>query len=332
MSCSISSRPKGAVKGGHGAYRSQMPESPIRVHELESCDSTQDELRALAAAGAPAFTAVRADVQRAGRGTARTALGGARGHRAARLDPAAARPPRARAPRPQPGRRHRGRRVRARVRRRRPPELAERRRLRAAASSAACWPSSARTRASCSASGMNLAVAGRRSARPATACPDVAAARDRALPRRAPAALRALLGALRPLAALFDDEGPAAIAAAPGRSTRSPARRCELRLASGDVVEGTAAGIADDGSLLVRAAGGVRAYAERRGRAPDLRRVLTRYARGRDPAGRVRHRHRRRRRQDLRVRAARGARARRRASRPRCSPQSRSATTTSRAG
>ncbi len=34
----------------------------------EACDSTQDELRALAAAGAPAFTAVRADVQRAGRG------------------------------------------------------------------------------------------------------------------------------------------------------------------------------------------------------------------------------------------------------------------------
>ena len=37
---------------------------------------------------------------------------------------------------------------------------------------------------------------------------------------------------------------------------------------------------------------------------------LTRYARGRDPARRVRHRHRRRRRQDLRLRAARGARAR----------------------
>ena len=45
-----------------------MPQAPIRVHELESCDSTQDELRALAVAGAPAFTAVRADVQRAGRG------------------------------------------------------------------------------------------------------------------------------------------------------------------------------------------------------------------------------------------------------------------------
>ena len=68
MSCSICSRPKGAVKARHGAYRSQMPDSRIRLHELESCASTQDELRALAAAGAPAFTAVRADVQRAGRG------------------------------------------------------------------------------------------------------------------------------------------------------------------------------------------------------------------------------------------------------------------------
>ena len=48
-----------------------MPDPPIRVHELETCDSTQDELRALAAAGAPAFTAVRADVQRAGRGRGR---------------------------------------------------------------------------------------------------------------------------------------------------------------------------------------------------------------------------------------------------------------------
>jgi BirA family transcriptional regulator, biotin operon repressor / biotin---[acetyl-CoA-carboxylase] ligase len=36
--------------------------------ELERCGSTQDELRTLAAAGAPAFTVVRADVQDAGRG------------------------------------------------------------------------------------------------------------------------------------------------------------------------------------------------------------------------------------------------------------------------
>ena len=39
-----------------------------RTIELERCDSTQDELRLLALAGAPAFTVVRADVQDAGRG------------------------------------------------------------------------------------------------------------------------------------------------------------------------------------------------------------------------------------------------------------------------
>jgi BirA family transcriptional regulator, biotin operon repressor / biotin---[acetyl-CoA-carboxylase] ligase len=41
---------------------------PPRTIELERCDSTQDELRVLARAGAPAFTVVRADVQDAGRG------------------------------------------------------------------------------------------------------------------------------------------------------------------------------------------------------------------------------------------------------------------------
>ncbi|MDX6569212.1 MAG: BirA family transcriptional regulator [Gaiellales bacterium] len=41
---------------------------PPRTIELERCDSTQDELRLLARAGAPAFTVVRADVQDAGRG------------------------------------------------------------------------------------------------------------------------------------------------------------------------------------------------------------------------------------------------------------------------
>ena len=39
-----------------------MIEQP-RTIELERCDSTQDELRLLARAGAPAFTVVRADVQ-----------------------------------------------------------------------------------------------------------------------------------------------------------------------------------------------------------------------------------------------------------------------------
>src|SRR6185295_9871007 len=55
-------------EGRHGAYRSQMPDPRIRLVELPSCASTQDELRSLAAAGAAAFTAVRADVQEAGRG------------------------------------------------------------------------------------------------------------------------------------------------------------------------------------------------------------------------------------------------------------------------
>ena len=45
------------------------------------------------------------------------------------------------------------------------------------------------------------------------------------------------------------------------RSTRSRARALQLRLAGGEVVEGTGAGIADDGCLLVRGTDGVRAYA-----------------------------------------------------------------------
>jgi BirA family biotin operon repressor/biotin-[acetyl-CoA-carboxylase] ligase len=45
-----------------------MPDARIRVYELETCASTQDELRSHAAAGAPAFTAVRAELQHAGRG------------------------------------------------------------------------------------------------------------------------------------------------------------------------------------------------------------------------------------------------------------------------
>jgi BirA family biotin operon repressor/biotin-[acetyl-CoA-carboxylase] ligase len=41
---------------------------PPRFIELERTGSTQDDLRLLAQAGAPAFTVVRADVQDAGRG------------------------------------------------------------------------------------------------------------------------------------------------------------------------------------------------------------------------------------------------------------------------
>jgi BirA family biotin operon repressor/biotin-[acetyl-CoA-carboxylase] ligase len=77
----------------------------------------------------------------------------------------------------------------------------------------------------------------------------------------APAALAALLEALRPLADLFDAEGPPAIAARARALDSLEGRAVRLRLAGGDSVEGVAAGIADDGSLLVRAGGGVRAYA-----------------------------------------------------------------------
>jgi BirA family biotin operon repressor/biotin-[acetyl-CoA-carboxylase] ligase len=48
-------------------YRIRVSSAP-RTVELERCGSTQDELRTLASAGAPAFTVVRADVQEAGRG------------------------------------------------------------------------------------------------------------------------------------------------------------------------------------------------------------------------------------------------------------------------
>ena len=74
-------------------------------------------------------------------------------------------------------------------------------------------------------------------------------------------ALTALLAALRPLAALFDAEGPAAIAARARPLDALSGSAVQLRLASGETVEGTASGIAGDGSLLVDVAGDVRAYA-----------------------------------------------------------------------
>jgi BirA family biotin operon repressor/biotin-[acetyl-CoA-carboxylase] ligase len=77
----------------------------------------------------------------------------------------------------------------------------------------------------------------------------------------APVALAALLEALQPLAALFDAEGPAAIAARARPLDALSGSAVQLRLASGEVAEGTASGIADDGSLLVRVAGEVLAYA-----------------------------------------------------------------------
>ena len=144
--------PERRGKGGHGAYRSQMTRAPILVHELESCDSTQDELRALAAAGAPAFTAVRADVQRAGRGR--------RGRRweapagTALLVSILLRPqrPAHELPALSLAGRRRGRRVRARVRRRRRAELAERHRVRGAQARRRAGRARARTTACCSGS------------------------------------------------------------------------------------------------------------------------------------------------------------------------------------
>jgi BirA family biotin operon repressor/biotin-[acetyl-CoA-carboxylase] ligase len=77
----------------------------------------------------------------------------------------------------------------------------------------------------------------------------------------APVALLALLDALRPLADVFDREGAPAIAARARRLDALAGTAVELRLASGEIVQGEAAGIADDGAILVRGADGVRPYA-----------------------------------------------------------------------
>ena len=77
----------------------------------------------------------------------------------------------------------------------------------------------------------------------------------------APHALAALLAAVRTLAGLFDAEGPAAIAARARPLDALEGRAVQLRLAGGEVVEGTAAGIAEDGSLLVRSGDEMRRYA-----------------------------------------------------------------------
>jgi BirA family biotin operon repressor/biotin-[acetyl-CoA-carboxylase] ligase len=77
----------------------------------------------------------------------------------------------------------------------------------------------------------------------------------------APEALTALLAALRPLAALFDAEGPPGIAARARSLDALAGTPVELRLANGGSVTGEAAGIADDGCLLVRSGGQVRPYA-----------------------------------------------------------------------
>jgi BirA family biotin operon repressor/biotin-[acetyl-CoA-carboxylase] ligase len=77
----------------------------------------------------------------------------------------------------------------------------------------------------------------------------------------APQALVPLLDAVCTLAGLFDAEGPAAIAARARALDALEGRAVQLRLAGGEVVEGTAAGIAEDGSLLVRSGDETRRYA-----------------------------------------------------------------------
>jgi BirA family biotin operon repressor/biotin-[acetyl-CoA-carboxylase] ligase len=236
-----------------------MPDSRIRLHELASCASTQDELRSLAAAGEPAFTAVRADVQLAGRGR--------RGRRweapagTALLVSILLRPAR-------------------------PVHEIPVLSLAGGIAAVECarafgadarlsWPNDVvceeRKLGGVLAElgpedsvllgvGMNLS----------SRAVDLPAA-DRLAPTSllletgsaptAPVALAALLEALQPLAALFDAEGPAAIAARARPLDALSGSAVQLRLASGEVAEGTASGIADDGSLLVRVAGKVVAYA-----------------------------------------------------------------------
>jgi BirA family transcriptional regulator, biotin operon repressor / biotin---[acetyl-CoA-carboxylase] ligase len=236
-----------------------MPDPRIRVYELEQCASTQDELRLLAAAGAPAFTAVRADVQHAGRG-------------------------------------RRGRRweapagtallVSILLRPRRPPHEVPVLSLAGGIAAVECarafgadadlsWPNDVVCQerklggvlAELGPGGSVLLGIGMNLAAQAADLP----ASDRLVPTSllletgsAPspaAALSTLLDALRPLAAAFGAEGPPAIAVRARALDALAGNAVELRLASGAVVQGIAAGIADDGCLLVRSGGEVQAYA-----------------------------------------------------------------------
>jgi len=236
-----------------------MPQEPIRVHELDSCDSTQDELRALAVAGAPPFTAVRADVQRAGRGRRGRTWEAPAG--TALLVSILLRPQR-----PQ----------------HELPVLS----LAGGAAAAECargfgaaaglsWPNDVvcdgRKLAGvlaelgpdgCVLLGIGMNLAARAAELPAS---------DRLTPTSllletgtapsAPEALTALLDSLRPIADAFEAGGPPAIAEVARALDALEGRTVELRLASGGVVLGTAAGIRDDGCLLVRSADELRAYA-----------------------------------------------------------------------
>ena len=236
-----------------------MPQAPIRVHELESCDSTQDELRALAVAGAPAFTAVRADVQRAGRGRRGRIWEAPAG--TALLVSILLRPQR-----PQ----------------HELPVLS----LAGGVAAVECarafgavaglsWPNDVvcdgRKLAGvlaelgpggCVLLGIGVNLASRASELPASdrLAPTSLLLETGAAPS-APEALAVLLDSLRPLAAAFETGGPSAIAERARALDALAGRTVELRLAGGEVVQGTAAGISDDGCLLVRSADEVRAYA-----------------------------------------------------------------------
>jgi BirA family transcriptional regulator, biotin operon repressor / biotin---[acetyl-CoA-carboxylase] ligase len=235
-----------------------MPDSRIRTHELATCASTQDELRVFAEEGAPAFTAVRADVQEAGRG-------------------------------------RRGRRweapagtallVSVLLRPLRPAHEVAALSLAGGVAAVECarafgvaaglsWPNDVvcaerklgGVLAELGPGGSVLLGVGMNLAAQASDLP----APDRLVPTSvlletgsAPhprEALAALLAALRPLAELFDAHGPSAIAARARPLDTLLGSAVELRLASGQVVAGTAAGIADDGCLLVRTRAGVQSY------------------------------------------------------------------------
>lgn len=236
-----------------------MPQQPIRVHELQSCDSTQDELRTLAAAGAPAFTAVRAEVQRAGRGRRGRTWEAPAG--TALLVSILLRPQR-------PGHEL--------------PVLSLAGGIAAVecaralgARASLSWPNDvvcddrklAGVLAELGPEGCVLLGVGMNLAATAADLP----ASDRLTPTSllletgvAPSASRALgvlLEAVRPLSDLFDAEGPPAIALRARAVDALEGRAVRLRLAGGEDVAGTAAGIADDGSLLVRTGSELRAYA-----------------------------------------------------------------------
>ena len=236
-----------------------MPDERILLHELATCASTQDELQSLAAAGAAAFTAVRADVQHAGRGRrgrrweapAGTALlvsillrperpshelpvlslaGGIAAVECARAFGA-----------------HAGLSWPNDV-------VCEQRKLGGVLARARPrWQRAAGGGHEPRRAGRDLPVPDR--LRPTSVLLETGSAPS------AQEALTVLLGALRPLAALFDAEGPRAIAARARALDALDGAAVELRLANGAFVRGTAAGIADDGCLLVRSGDELQAYA-----------------------------------------------------------------------